>query len=397
MLFNPRQRAILRMVYRHGQVSRSSLHEQTGIRLNSIGEEATALLGRRVLRECDVQALGRGRPRVPLEIDSGARHVLGVAMSRGSVQIGRVSLTGKLVGEPISQSTRGGSAMLKIAVALLREHLDEDTLAVGLTAPGFIDLTTHEMLFSPTVPSGRSVSFQPIYDAAGRVPVALENDAVALAARWALTHRADAETGGDVLIVRLGDGRLGSTLLVNGRPNRGSVTGANELGHTRLPVEAPKCFCGQVGCLERICSTEFLSMRDGGGASLTERAGAYDGSDPGLNELLELLATGLSNAVNFTRVSRLVIAGELTACHTFMRALTDRVRVLTLHELERRLRVDLWDRTEAQPARIAASLVLAHMYTSRWATLMTVDGELQDTSLTLVGQVDAAPTVSMDG
>ncbi len=138
-------------------------------------------------------------------------------------------------------------------------------------------------------------------------------------------------------------------------------------------------------------------MRDGGGATLAERAGAYDGSDPGLNELLELLATGLSNAVNFTRVSRLVIAGELTAYHAFTRALTDRVRVLTLHELERRLRVDLWGRTEAQPARIAASLVLAHMYTSRWATLMTVDGELQDTSLTLAGQVDAAPTVSMDG
>ncbi len=377
------------MVYRHGQVSRSSLHEQTGIRLNSIGEEASELLGRGVLRECDTQVLGRGRPRVPLEIDPGARHVLGLAMSRGGVQVGRVSLTGKLVGEPISQSTRGGEAALKTAVALLREHLDGDTLAVGLTAPGFIDLATHMMLFSPTVPTGRSVDLQPIYDAAGRVPIALENDAVALAARWALTHRVDAETGGDVLIVRLGDGRLGSTLLVNGRPNRGSVTGANELGHTRLPVQAPKCFCGQVGCLERICSTEYLTMRDGGGASLAERAGAYDGTDTTINEMLELLATGLSNAVNFTRVSRLVLASELTACEAFTQALTDRVRALTLHQLERRLRIDLWDRTEAQPARIAASLVLAHMYTSRWATLMTVGGELQETSPAPAGQADA--------
>jgi len=384
------------MVYRHGQISRSDLHELTGVRLNSIGEEATALLGRGVLRECDTQVLGRGRPRVPLQIDPGSRHVLGLAMSRGGVQVGRVSLTGKLLGEPISQSTRGGAAAaLKTAVALLREHLDQDTLAVGLTAPGFIDLSTHEMLFSPTVPSGRSVSLQPIYDAAARVPIALENDAVALAARWALTHRADAETGGDVLIVRLGDGRMGSTLLVNGRPNRGSVTGANELGHTRLPVDAPKCFCGQVGCLERICSTEFLSMRDGGTASLAERAGAYDGSDSAVNQMLELLATGLSNAVNFTRVSRLVIAGELTGSKAFTRALTDRVRALALHQLERRLRIDLWDRTEAQPARIAASLVLAHMYTSRWATLMTVGGELQETSPP-ADRADAALTGSGD-
>jgi glucokinase len=283
------------------------------------------------------------------------------------VQVGRVSLAGKLIGEPVLKATNGGAEALDTAVALLCENLNADTLAVGLTAPGFIDLTTHEMLFSPTVASGRSVSLQPIYDAAVRVPIALENDAVALAARWALAHRADAETGGDVLIVRLGDGRMGSTLLVNGRPNRGSVTGANELGHTRLPVEAPKCFCGEVGCLERICSTEFLTMRDGGEASLAKRIGGYDGSDTAVNEMLELLATGLSNAVNFTRVSRLVIASDLAACQAFTEALTERVRALTLHQLERRLRIDLWDRAEAQPARIAASLVLAHMYTSRWA------------------------------
>ena len=251
------------MVYRHGQVSRSDLHEQTGIRLNTIGSETAALLQRGVLRECDVQAQGRGRPRVPLEIDPMTRHVLGLAINRGGVEVGRVNLLGKLVSEPVIQATSGRAETLKTAVSMLEDHLNPDTLAVGLTAPGFIDLSTSQMLFSPTVPSGKPVSLQPIYDAAGSVPIALENDAVALAARWALSHRADAESGGDVLIVRLGDGRLGSTLLINGRPNRGSITGANELGHTRLPVDAPVCFCGQVGCLERICSTEFLAMTNG--------------------------------------------------------------------------------------------------------------------------------------
>ena len=396
MLFEPRQRAILRMVYRHGQVSRSTLHEQTRIRLNSIGEVATELLGQRVLRECDVQTLGRGRPRVPLEIDPASRHVLGLAISRGGVQIGRVSLTGKMIGEPEFQSAAGGAASLQVAANLLRAYLDRDTLAVGLTAPGFIDLTTHKMLFSPTVQSGRSVSFQPIFDVASRVPIALENDAVALAARWALAHRADAETGGDVLIVRLDDGRLGSTLLINGQPNRGSITGANELGHTRLPVDAPKCFCGQIGCLERICSTEFFTQRDGGETSLADRASSFDGSDAAMNEMIELLATGLSNAVNFTRVSRLVIASELTACTAFTEALTRRVRELTLHQLETRLRIDQWDRAEAHPSRIAASLILAHMYTSRWATLMTVGGELQDTELVVAGQGDGSAILDFD-
>lgn len=366
------------MVYRHSQVSRSDLHEQTGIRLNTVGAETAALLEQGVLRECDVQAHGRGRPRVPLEIDPHARHVVGLAISRGSVEAGRVNLNGKLIGEPVLQPTQGRSDTLQTAADLLRGQLNDDTLAVGLTAPGFIDLSTHQILFSPTVPSGKSVSLKPIYDVAGDVPIALENDAVALAARWALAHKADAETGGDVLIVRMGDGRLGSTLLINGRPNRGSVTGANELGHTRLPVEAPLCFCGQTGCLERICSTEYLTMCDGEGATLAQRAASYDGTDDAVNKMLDLLAIGYSNAVNFTRVSRLVIASDLTTCQLFMQALTDRVRALTLSQLDMRLRIDLWDRTEAQPARVAASLILAHLYTSRWASLMAVAGEVRD-------------------
>ena len=94
--------------------------------------------------------------------------------------------------------------------------------------------------------------------------------------------------------------------------------------------------------------------------------------------MLDLLAIGLSNAVNFTRVSRLVLASELTACQTFTEALNARVRSMTLNQLERRLKIDLWDRTESQPARVAASLVLAHLYTSRWASLMTVGGEVHE-------------------
>ena len=378
ILPNPRQRAILRMVYRHQQVSRTDLHELTGIRLNTIGDDTAALLEEGLLRVCDVQVQGRGRPRVPLQIDTERRHVLGLAMNRDGVEAGRVNLLGELMEEPQVRRARGRAEALEAAVGLLEAQRDDATLAIGLTAPGFIDLTTHQMLFSPTVSTGKPVSLQAIYDAAGQAPIALENDAVALAARWALTHRSDEESGGDVLIVRLGDGRMGSTLLINGRPNRGSITGANELGHTRLPVDAPKCFCGQVGCLERICSSEYLAMINGRDASLIERASAYDGSDPAVGRLLDLVATGLSNAVNFTRVSRLVLASELANCQAFMDALTKRVRSLVLNQLERRLRIDLWDRSESRPSRVAASLVLAHLYTSRWASLVTVAGQVSE-------------------
>ena len=76
---------------------------------------------------------------------------------------------------------------------------------------------------------------------------------------------------------------LGSALLIDGRPNRGCVTGANELGHTRLPVETDICFCGHPGCLERIVSTEFLRRRGVPLGSLLEHAANYSGGDSGAN------------------------------------------------------------------------------------------------------------------
>src|SRR5205807_3952274 len=157
----------------------------------------------------------------------------------------------------------------------------------------------------------------PIYDVAGDLPVVLENDMHALAARWLLTHRA---AGQDVLLVLVGDGRLGAAILVDGRPNRGCAIGANDLGHCRFFVDTEKCFCGHVGCLERIVSTDFLLRQNGhagrNGKSITpppdgallQRAAAYDGdpaSDPALNTILEYLACGLSNAINFVRPHRL--------------------------------------------------------------------------------------------
>ena len=65
----PRQRSVLQAIWRAGRLSRRDLHEQTGIRPNTVGSDAALLLKEGILRECTTKSLGRGRPRVPLEID----------------------------------------------------------------------------------------------------------------------------------------------------------------------------------------------------------------------------------------------------------------------------------------------------------------------------------------
>ena len=198
----------------------------------------------------------------------------------------------------------------------------------------------------------------------------------ALAVRWLLTHQA--EQTQDVLLVYIGDGRLGAALLVDGRPNRGCLIGANELGHTRFFVEVEKCYCGQVGCLERICSSTFLTTRewqtavgsaDRRPSAMFERIARYDGSDQRLDEMLQYLACGLSNAVNFVRPNRLVLVSELTRYATFNDRLLREIRAGILFELVDRVRIDVWDQPGAVSAETAGWLALAGLYQEGWNSL----------------------------
>lgn len=381
MILEPRQRLLIQTVFREGRLSRSAMHERTGMRLNTVGEETAALLARRILREGDVQAAGRGRPRVPVEIDPNSRHVLGLAIYPGRAEIGPINLLGEPMEEPAVTKGKVSASVIQTAADMLAQRITRDTLAIGLTIPGIIEPHAHRMLFSSAVPGGQTASIQPIYTAAGHLPIAFENDAHALAAHWALMHPECQSQ--DMLLVFMSDGQLGASLLVDGKPNRGCVHGANELGHTRMPIATPICYCGHQGCLERICSSEFLAQHDqnkeqGHTANLVERADAYAAdTDDALEHVLDLLSLGLANMVNFTRVPRLVLVSELGDNADFHRALTERIERQTLKQLAKCLTIDLWQREATKASQTAGSLVLAHLYCEGWQSPLAVNGKVQ--------------------
>src|SRR5688572_3012875 len=220
-----RQRSLLQALWRAGRLSRWELHERTGIRPNTVGADANALLAAGIIREDVARSPSRGRPRVPLEIDPTHRHVIGLSVKPGSVEIARLNLLGKLLDVPAQRSADNPDRLVAAARELLLSHVNDTTLGIGLSMPGFVDPALRSILFSAVTRHSGRFSLDPIYDAAGDKPVVLENDIHALAARWLLTHQG--EQFEDVLLIYFDDGQLGAALLIDGRPNRGCVTGAN--------------------------------------------------------------------------------------------------------------------------------------------------------------------------
>jgi glucokinase len=302
---------------------------------------------------------------VPLEIDPATRHVVGLTLAPGRVEATRLSLRGQVFGSPAAKTVAQSRQVVAAARELLRRTVNRQTLAVGVSVPGFIDLNAHELLFSSATPGLGPVSLAGLYEQAGDLPVALGNDMYAAGVRWVLTHRTDENQ--DVLLVGIEDGELGATLLVSGRSNRGCVAAANELGHTRFFTDTERCYCGQVGCLERICSSDFL-VRNGApvGTRLADRARLYEGDDGPLEVMVRHLAMGLANATNFVRPDCLVLAGRLSRFRGFMDLISRSVRGLLLSELADRVRISFWDEAVGGSAETAGWLALAGLYSTTW-------------------------------
>lgn len=374
-MIDTRQRQVFRALWTEGRLSRSELHARTGLTPNGVGSLAETMLRDGLLRECPaaVTSNGAGRPRVPLEIDPGRRHVIGLALMPGRTDVCRLGLVGTMLERVHVKHCADTSKLIPTAATLLAKHRDSRTLGIGVSVTGFVDQQSHALLFSSAMKGGPAADLSPIFDAADGVPVVLENDMHALAARWLLTHRADHEQ--DVLLVWIEDGRLGAAILVNGRPNRGCATGGNELGHTRHFVETERCFCGHTGCLERIVSTPFLTMRDRAlkknappSASLNVRASRFQrtGDDAALDEMTQYLACSLANAVNFVRPHRLVLVSPFTRNPAFGDALVRTTRSMVLPQLVDRVRFDLWDEPGTGSAETAAWLAMAELLYGGW-------------------------------
>lgn len=357
MVTSDHEAQILGLLQRLGPLSRQQLHERTGLRPNTVGDVASQLLERGLLTEGEPQAVGPGRPRVPLQIDESQCWVVGLALKPGSVKGCRVNLKGRRIGRALSQPLREGEAVTDAAAVMLKRLLAPEAVAVGVTTTGLLDAESRRILFSTAVPDHRPTSAQPIYDAAGDLPLRFDNDMRAWATRWQLTHPASPRE--DLLLVHIRDGAIGAALMIDGKPNRGCVVGGNELGYTRLPVE------GEAMKLEDIFSSAFLKRLDPKKTgTLDQRVADFAPDDAALIQATELLALGLANACNFVRPHRLVLASDLTRHARFYHALLDAMRSTMLSPVAERMRIDTWEDSLPQGAEAAGWLGLDLIFRS---------------------------------
>jgi len=173
----------------------------------------------------------------------------------------------------------------------------EDIDKIGIGAAGQIEPREGRIIFSPNLnwrdaPLGKAISSR-----FGR-PVWVEND-VRTAALGELSFGGGRGTR-HLICLFVGTG-VGSGIIVDGKPLRGSRNMAGEVGHTKIKEGGYPCTCGGRGCLEAHIGGAYVKRR------------AMEAIREGRGSLIEEVSEGDLNRINTQIIEKAYLRGDSLA------------------------------------------------------------------------------------
>jgi predicted NBD/HSP70 family sugar kinase len=385
-------------------ISRVEIAASTGLTPQTVSGIVRRLIDEGIVREDGARTSNGGKPRTLLHINADAGRAVGVHFD----PLRLACVVVDLLGRPLVMTQRPtppdpDPARIVAAIAELVDEVlatagigRERVIGLGLAAPGPIDQSVGMLVMPPQLANWTRVPLKQMLSGATGLPVTIDNDATAAAIgeRWAGAGRGVA----DFAYFFLGTG-VGGGLVLGHQVHRGGSMNAAEFGHTSVRPDGPRCYCGNIGCLESLISPTALVARlrrrlaDGDGAASalgalhrTDPAAvdhealcrAAAGGDPLAVEIIdaaaELLATVAVNVVNVVDVDLVVLGGHGIR-HVEDRYLRAVERALTARVLARHIRTTRAELSALGPNAAAvggAALVLHATYSPQVSELLSL-------------------------
>ncbi len=224
---------------------------------------------------------------------------------------------------PAHEATERIIAELGSALAQARERYPAAT-AVGIGFPGFISPDTGVVSLSPNLPGLSNVDIAGPLAQRLKLPVVLENDALAAAYGEYLLMP---EKPDSMAYMGLGTG-VGGGLILDGKPYPGKHGVSMEVGHLIVQPGGRLCGCGNRGCLERYASASGLAIsyrelsgNDLDSGEIAVRAGKGDAhAREAFRIAADMLAMALAHLLKVVDVEAVVIGGGMSAAWPLLQA-----------------------------------------------------------------------------
>ncbi|WP_051389471.1 ROK family transcriptional regulator [Arthrobacter sp. 35W] len=309
---------LARTVLIHGPLSRSELAGRVGLSTASLTRLSKPLLDAGVLVEGELVADGSvGRPVRLLDVHASVQNFVGIKVTGSAVLGALTDLRARdLATDELAFSGDSVEAVVD-AIAELVERLRGNgsgvLTAVGISIGGNVD--AHGVVLRAPFLGWRHVPLRRLLEERLGLPVAVENDVIALAAaeQWFGAGR----TAANFAVLTIGAG-VGYGIAINNRVVRTRDAGLGLGGHYPLDPNGPLCKEGHRGC-----STGMLTI-----PSICAQVSAALGRPVDYEEVLALAADGnpvaaavvdsaaralgrmIAAAANLAMVNTVVLAGE---------------------------------------------------------------------------------------
>ncbi|WKK70375.1 ROK family protein [Rathayibacter oskolensis] len=319
---------LAREVLIHGPISRGALGRRLGLSPASLTRLARPFIEGGLFVEGAEQSTGIGRPARPLDIRPEALRFAGVKVTGTQVLAVRTDLRAQSDLEIVRDL--GGTAprdVIDAIVAVVEELGGASGFAgLGITIGGSVD-AAGRVSRAPFL-GWRDVDLAgPVSEALG-LPVALENDVVALTAaeHWfgrgrGLSHFA---------VLTMGAG-VGYGLVVHDRVVAPPAAGLGLGGHFPLDPGGPVCETGHRGCSTAMLTLgsieRQLFVASGRSLTLVEGLALAASGDAAAARILgdsaRALGTMISAIANLAMVDTVILAGEGVALYSEQSSLVD--------------------------------------------------------------------------
>lgn len=251
---------IMRHLYRNGVSSRAQIATALGLTPAAITKITAQLIEAHAIEETGDLDGKKNRRSIGLALDTAHFHVIGVKFARSLVQIGVFDLTGSqssLTTLPyVSNDTIGETIATVHSTIEQLLHEDPTIVAIGMAVPGpYLRNNGHTAIVS-SMQGWRAINFIDEFANSFTVPVFIEQDARAGVLANSLF---DPNSNGEpnLAYYLVGEG-VGLGVIDHGRIINGALGTATEIGHVSIDVNGKPCDCGNIGCLERYCSTPAI-------------------------------------------------------------------------------------------------------------------------------------------
>ncbi len=184
---------------------------------------------------------------------------LGIDWGGTYIKAGVVTSKGKILEKTVYSSSqlKEKSAFISEIKRLKNKFAKYNIKAVGIGAPGIIDIEKGFIYYLPNVSGWKNFPLKAILKKELKTPIFIDNDANVFA--LAEVRKGAGKGKSRAIFLTLGTG-LGGAVIFDGKILEGK-TSAAELGHVSISTDGRRCGCGGTGCIETFTGSNYLLER----------------------------------------------------------------------------------------------------------------------------------------